>query len=154
MCLACSSIFFRSHQLFEKQDGGPILIIVPSTLLTQWQTEISKHIRNYRIMGSHAPQKHKGKKRVLTNTFIPLSDSGDAVSLRVLVYDHLERHSAHLDARNLVQYDVILMSFQALRAGYHESKMDYSSSRARYSTVDVIEPMYWCLFGVHIISDL
>lgn len=105
-------------------------------------------------MGSHAPQKHKGKKRVLTNTFIPLSDSGDAVSLHVLVYDHLERHSAHLDARNLVQYDVILMSFQALRAGYHESKMDYSSSRARYCTVDVIEPMYWCLFGVHIISDL
>ena len=74
---------------------------------------------------------------MLTNNFIPpLEESDDAVSLNVLVYDHLERHSAHLDARNLVQYDVILMSFQSLRAGYHESRLDYSSSRARYGGSD------------------
>jgi SNF2 family DNA or RNA helicase len=132
VCLACSSIYFRAHCLFESQDGGPILLIVPSTLLTQWQTEISKHIRNYRIVGSHAPQKNKGKKRAaLASNYIPLADADETVSLNVLVYDNFERHSPHLDARNLVKYDVILMSFQSLRAGYHESKMDYSSSRAR-----------------------
>ena len=149
MCLACSSIYFRAHCLFQSEDGGPILLIVPSTLLTQWQTEISKHIRNYRIAGSHAPQKHKGKKRavVLASKYIPpLAAAADSdVSLNVLVYDNFEKHSAHLDARNLVQYDVILMSFQSLRAGYHESKMDYSSSRARFIVI-LSQCMYVCMY--------
>ena len=47
--------------------------------------------------------------------FAAAADSDEAasasVSLNVLVYDNFEKHSAHLDARNLVQYDVILMSF-------------------------------------------
>ena len=120
-------------------DGGPCLIIVPTTLLTQWQAEILKHIRNCRIITqkTHVKQKPRNENE--------LEDDNEKISLNVFVYDSFHKYSSELDARNLARYDVILMSFQALRLGYHESKTDYNGIRARFSVYPLIPPSFLCI---------
>jgi len=85
------------------------------------------------------------------------SSSSTALSstppLTVLIYDSFPTSSPELDPRCLVQYDVILLSFQALKQGYHQTQVDHKGSRARFSEYVIVPPPFMCLSYSSLVVD-
>lgn len=52
---------------------------------------------------------------------------------------------SRLDPSTLSRYDIVLISFKALQQGFHDSNVDYSSSRILHSTYAIYPPPFLCL---------
>jgi len=129
LCLACKCLYHFKHPL----PCQTTLIVMPNTLITQWINEIHKHTsgRSSSSSDGGGGRRKEGPLKVL----IYPEDSSSASKMIFKSYD------PHV----LSTYDVIILSFKALQHGYHQSNVDYHSSRVCNSIYRVYPPAFLCL---------
>lgn len=127
-CLACNCAYHHSNPV----TSNTTLILMPNTLLNQWQAEIRKHVPN------------------TTSTKSP--------PLSVFVYDESvaakkKRVLHEYSPRELSKHDVILMSFKTLRQGFYSSNVDWTEGAAKQLNNDVFPPPFLCMKFRTIVVD-
>eukprot|EP01031_Cornospumella_fuschlensis_P031877 gene31877-38542_t len=108
-------------------DWITFLIIMPSTLLNQWQTEVRKHIDT-------------------------------KAGLKVFVWDEdafskKDRILEDYSPEKLSSYDIIMLSFSALRLAYHSSKVSWDECGVKQLKNGIIPPPFLCLQFRMIVVD-
>ena len=150
MCLACSCIRYGSSSTSTSgkeeriediavDDNGRIrsnatLIIMPSTLIAQWRSEVAKHIAGsfnlFDSLSTSTSTSTSTSSNIATLDDINRSAAGCA--LRVFVFDGCEEATlrskglsfSDVDPRNLAtKYDVIIMSLKTLTRDFHKTQI-------------------------------
>lgn len=134
LCHPCQTLYYYHH---PKLPSHPItLLILPNTLLHQWQHEIRKHC---------PPQHHQN----------PASES--TPSLKILEYDYLDGPhskakitssvpaSPHYPIQLLANQDIIIMSFSTLKKCYHMAQIPWKEYKPSQERSDLFPPS---IFGL------
>lgn len=131
-CLACSCLKHYTQPVQSRTT----LIVMPNTLITQWKAELLKHVEKVTF---NNPDAAEGGLKV----FIYPEEVGNKKS---------EDYS-RLDPRTLVRYDIVLLSFKALQKGYHDSNVDYTSTRILRCSYAIYPPAFMCLHYALVVVD-
>ena len=148
ICLACSCIRYGSSSIsisgseertedIALDDDGRIrsnatLIIMPSTLIAQWRSEVAKHIAgSFNLFDSISTSTSTSTSSNLA-TLDDINRSAAGCALRVFVFDGCEEANlrskglsfSDVDPRNLAsKYDVIIMSLKTLTRDFHKTQI-------------------------------
>lgn len=109
LCLACRSLYYYHHPIQAKT----ALIVLPSTLINQWKSEMRKHIPSNNL-----------------KTFV-YKTLGSIKKKELLSY---------LSPDSLQNYDVIFMSFKTLKQCFHDANLDWENGVENDTRYERIPP--------------